>query len=57
MKILGIIAGITCLIWAMFYDWQVAIILVLFFIALKSDMIILIDKKIELLLSTISKKL
>lgn len=57
MNKLGIIAGVACLIWAMFYDWQIAIILVLFFIALKSDMVILIDKKIELLVSIISKKL
>lgn len=57
MKILGIISALLCFSYAFFYDWQIGIILVLFFIGLKSDMVILIDGKIELLLNAISKKL
>lgn len=57
MNKLGIIAGLLCFIYALIYDFQLAIILTLYFVASKSDMVILIDKKIELLVSMISKKL
>lgn len=57
MNKLGIIAGLLCFIYALIYDFQLAIILALYFVASKSDMVILIDKKIELLVSMISKKL
>lgn len=57
MNKLGIIAGLLCFIYALIYDFQLAIILVLYFVATKSDTVILIDKKIELLVNMISKKL
>lgn len=57
MNKLGIIAGLLCLIYALIYDYHLAIILVLYFVATKSDVVILIDRKIELLVNTLSKKL
>ena len=57
MNKLGLVAGIACLIWSAFYDWQITFILLLYFVATKSEMIILIDKKKELLVNMISKKL
>jgi len=57
MNKLGIISGLACLAWALFYDWQIVGILLLFFIATKTDTVILIDQKIELLVNIISKKL
>ena len=57
MNKIGIIAGLLCFIYALIYDFQLAIILVLYFVATKSDTVILIDKKIELLVNMISKKL
>lgn len=49
MNKLGIIAGLLCLSFSLIYDWQIAVILLLFFIAIKTDTVILIEKKIELL--------
>lgn len=57
MNKLGIVAGLLCFIYAFIYDYHVGIILLLYFIASKTDVVILIDKKIELLVSTISQKL
>ena len=57
MNKLGIVAGLLCFIYAFIYDYHVGIILLLYFIASKTDIVILIDKKIELLVSTISQKL
>ena len=57
MNKLGMIAGILCVIYALIYDYHLAIILLLYFVATKSDMVILIDKKIELLVIELSKKL
>ena len=57
MNKLGIIAGLGCFIYALIYDYQLAIILLLYFVASKTDVVLLIDKKIELLVSTLSKKL
>ncbi len=57
MNKLGIISGLTCFIYALLYDYHLAIILLLYFIASKSDTVILIDQKIELLVNMISKKL
>lgn len=57
MKILGIISALLCFTYAFFYDYNIAIILLLYFIASKTDVLILLNKKIELLVSTISKKL
>ena len=47
MNKLGLVAGIACLIWSAFYDWQLVIILSLFFIALKSDIVILLESKFD----------
>ena len=47
MNKLGLVAGIVCLIWSAFYDWQLVIILTLFFIALKSDIVILLESKFD----------
>lgn len=57
MNKLGIIAGILCLLYSLFYDWQITIILLFYFVATKTDVVLLIDKKIELLVITLSKKL
>jgi hypothetical protein len=57
MNKLGIIAGLLCLIYALIYDYQLAIILLLYFVASKTDVVLLIDKKIELLVIELSKKL
>lgn len=57
MNKIGIIAGILCFIYALVYDYHIAIILLLYFVASKTDVVILIDKKIELLVTTLSKKL
>jgi len=57
MNKLGIIAGLLCLLYALIYDYHLAIILLLYFVASKSDVVILIDKKIELLVIELSKKL
>jgi hypothetical protein len=48
MNKLGLVAGIACLICSAFYDWQLVIILTLFFIALKSDIVILLESKFDL---------
>ncbi len=47
MNKLGLVAGIACLIWSALYDWQLVIILTLFFIALKSDIVILLESKFD----------
>jgi hypothetical protein len=47
MNKLGLVAGIACLILSAFYDWQLVIILTLFFIALKSDIVILLESKFD----------
>ena len=57
MNKLGITAGLLCFIYALIYDYHLAIILLLYFVATKTDVVILIDKKIELLVTTLSKKL
>jgi len=57
MNKIGIIAGILCFTYALVYDYHIAIILLLYFVASKTDVVILIDKKIELLVTTLSKKL
>jgi hypothetical protein len=57
MNKLGITAGLLCFIYALIYDYHLAIILLLYFVASKTDVVILIDKKIELLVTTLSKKL
>jgi hypothetical protein len=57
MNKLGIIAGLLCLIYALIYDYQLAIILLLYFVASKTDVVLLIDKKIELLVIELNKKL
>lgn len=57
MNKLGIIAGLMCFIYALIYDYHLAIILLLYFVASKTDVVMLIDKKIELLANIISKKL
>lgn len=57
MNKLGIIAGLMCFIYALIYDYHLAIILLLYFVASKTDVVMLIDKKIELLVTTLSKKL
>jgi len=43
MNKLGIIAGLLCLIYALIYDYHLAIILLLYFVASKTDVVILID--------------
>lgn len=55
MKILGIVAGLLCFIYAFIYDYHLAIILLLYFVASKIDLVILIEKKIELFVSTLTK--
>ena len=57
MNKLGIIAGLLCFIYALVYDYHLAIIFLLYFVAIKSDVVILIDRKIELLVIELSKKL
>lgn len=57
MNKLGIIAGLLCFIYALIYDYHLAIILVLYFVATKSDVVILIDRKIELLVSVLNERL
>jgi len=57
MNKLGIISGLLCFIYALVYDYHLAIILLLYFVAIKSDVVILIDRKIELLVIELSKKL
>lgn len=54
MNKLGIIAGLLCLSFSLIYDWHIAVILILFFVAIKSDTVILIDQKIELLVKLIT---
>tara|TARA_S200002703_G_C3738772_1_gene227155 strand:+ start:602 stop:775 length:174 start_codon:yes stop_codon:yes gene_type:complete len=57
MNKLGIATGLACFIYALIYDYHLAIILLLYFVASKTDVVLLIDKKIELLVSTLNKKL
>ena len=57
MNKIGIVAGLLCFIYAFIYNYHIGIILLLYFVASKSDTVILIDKKIELLVNMISKKL
>lgn len=57
MNKLGIIAGVLCLLISLFYDWQITLILMLYFVAIKTDTVILIEQKIEPLVSMINKKL
>lgn len=57
MNKLGILSGIFCVLLSLFYDWQITLILIFYFIATKTDTVILIDQKIELLVSMINQKL
>ena len=56
MNKLGILAGILCLLFSLIYDWQITLILILYFVATKTDTVIFIEQKIEPLVSMINKK-
>jgi hypothetical protein len=45
MKILGIISALACLVYAFVYDYNIAIILLLFFIATKTDFMLIVNRK------------
>lgn len=57
MNKLGLICALLCFSFSLWYSWEVTIILFLYFVATKTDTVILIDQKIELLVNMISKKL
>lgn len=44
---LGMMTFLSSIIWAFFYDWQVAIILVLLFVSYRSDMVMYVQDQID----------
>jgi hypothetical protein len=52
---LGIIAFFSSIVWAFFYDWQVAIILVLFFVSYRSDMVMYVQDQIDSLFENVKQ--
>lgn len=46
----GILSGILCFIYAITYDYHLAVILLLYFIATKTDVVILINKRFDYLI-------
>jgi len=55
MNKLGISTGILCLILSLIYDWQLTLILILYFIATKTDTVIFVEQKVEDLLGKIKQ--
>lgn len=52
---LGIIAFFSSIVWAFFYDWQVAIILVLFFVSYRLDMVMYVQDQIDSLFENVKQ--
>jgi len=46
MNKLGILSGILCVLLSLLYDWQITLILMLYFVATKTDLVLLIDKRL-----------
>ena len=46
MNTLGKISGILCVLLSLFYDWQLTIILLLFFVTIKTDMVNFVEQLI-----------
>lgn len=44
---LGMIAFISSIIWSFIYDWQLAMILLLFFMSYRSDMVMYVNNQIQ----------
>lgn len=44
---LGMIAFISSFIWSFIYDWQLAMILLLFFMSYRSDMVMYVNNQIQ----------
>lgn len=44
---LGMMTFLSSIVWAFFYDWQVAIILVLLFVSYRSDMVMYVQDQID----------
>ena len=55
MIILGIIAGILSLLGSVFYGWQLTVILILFYVSLKTDTVLLVEDKLKQLFSDVSE--
>ena len=55
MNKLGILTGILCLTLSLIYDWQLTLILILYFVATKTDMVIFVEQKVEDLLGKIKQ--
>jgi hypothetical protein len=52
---LGMITFLSSIIWAIFYDWQIAVILVLLFVSYRSDMVMYVQDQIESLFQDTNK--
>ena len=44
---LGMIAFISSIIWSFIYDWQLAMILLLFFMSYRLDMVMYVNNQIQ----------
>jgi hypothetical protein len=51
----GMITFLSSIIWAIFYDWQIAVILVLLFVSYRSDMVMYVQYQIESLFQDTNK--
>ncbi len=52
---LGIISFFSSIIWAIFYDWQIAVILVLVFVSYRSDMVMYVQDQIDSLFENVKQ--
>lgn len=52
---LGMITFFSSIVWAFFYDWQVAVILVLLFVSYRTDMVMYVQDQIDSLFENVKQ--